>query len=97
MMGVPSKPCMKPQDPVTAFRVLSSTSPPVLAPRPVWGPRCGQLGAQVDATRNRDRVLRIPWQSAGDDVIPKYGERDDQQARKEHYSDWNEICLRLAS
>jgi hypothetical protein len=33
------------------MRVLSSTSPSVLAPRLVWGPHCGRLGSQIDATR----------------------------------------------
>ena len=42
---------------LSRIRVLSSTSPTVLAPRPVWGPRCGHLGAQVDATQTRDNSL----------------------------------------
>ena len=32
-------------------RVLSPVSPSILAPRPVWGPRCGWTGAQTGATR----------------------------------------------
>ena len=37
-------------------RVLSRTSPSVLAPRPVWGPRCGRTGTQVSATRQVTRA-----------------------------------------
>jgi hypothetical protein len=37
--------------PVLKMRVLSPTSPSVLAPRPVWGPRCGRMGTQAGATR----------------------------------------------
>lgn len=33
------------------MRVLSPTSPSVLAPHPVWGPRCARPGAQVGTTR----------------------------------------------
>ena len=53
------------------FRVLSRPAQLFLAPRPVWGPRCGHLGsyrvsaryawvgekgAQVDAARKRDSM-----------------------------------------
>jgi hypothetical protein len=40
---------------LSRIRVLSSPSPTVLAPRPVWGPRYGHLCAQVDATPTRDK------------------------------------------
>jgi hypothetical protein len=33
------------------LRVLPLTSPAGFAPRPVWGPRCRRLGAQVSVTR----------------------------------------------
>jgi len=36
--------------------VLPLTSPAGFAPRPVWGPRCRRLGAQVNVTRRRIRL-----------------------------------------
>ena len=66
------------------LRVLSSTSPPVLAPRPVWGPHCGQLGAQIDATRSRDRAhcsLRV----AADATMHIYRRGENERAWRDHF------------
>ena len=43
------------EDTLSRFRVLPLTSPVGFAPRPVWGPRCRRLGAQVNVTQKRDR------------------------------------------
>ena len=76
---------------LSAFQVLSPTSPPVLAPRPVWGPRCGQLGAKVDATRKDDRAMHPLLRCSGPPIdhalgvtyVPCLG-RENEQAWKDH-------------
>src|SRR5262245_61487140 len=45
------------EDTLSRFRVLPLTSPVGFAPRPVWGPRCRRLGAQVNVTQKRDKVI----------------------------------------
>jgi len=79
------------------LRVLSLTSPPVLAPRPVWGPHCGQLGAQIDATRSRDRAhcsLRV----AADATMHIYRRGENERAWRDHFMavlTWEEGTFRL--
>ncbi len=62
-------------------RVLSPPSPAVLAPRPVWGPRCGRPGSQVGATRSRwDEVKGKGGMKGNWITVPSFaGERDGVQ------------------
>jgi|SoiMethySBSTD1v2_1073268.scaffolds.fasta_scaffold109664_8 hypothetical protein len=65
--------------------------------QPTWGPHCGQLGAQIDATRSRDRAhcsLRV----AADATMHIYRRGENERAWRDHFMavlTWEEGTFRL--